>query len=266
MSTLKVLLSYAFVILSVNSHKDDNITLAKPTEGHLQFYEDNLGAIIHFNMQTFVPKNERKCANKWDPNTFDPYLLDTDVWLSSASSFGAKYAVMVCDHFSGFSTFPTSAHNYSVKYSQWQNGTGNVIEDFVKSAHKYNIRPAIYYSVHENWYYNICNFNYSNTTNNSQQLQQEFEDMIIQQLTEIVNIFNKYGSNTIGEIWFDDGVKQSLSFINRVNNFIVSEIMNSNPNATCHSCGAMVNTRYVSCSLCSHQTYSTKNFFKEYSG
>ena len=80
---------------------------------------------------------------KWNPNTFDPYLLDTDVWLSSASSFGAKYAAMVCDHFMGFSTFPTSAHNYSVKYSQWQNGTGNVIEDFRKSAYKYNNRPAL---------------------------------------------------------------------------------------------------------------------------
>ena len=217
-------------------------SLTKPTPAHLRFYEDNLAAMITFNMQTFVPQSQRNCCNTWNPDIFNPYLLNTDIWLQAAQSFGAKYAVLVCDHFSGFSMYPTSQHNYSVKYSLWKNGTGNVIKSFVESAYKYNIRPAIFYSVHENWYYNVSNFNISNDPNNPQQI--AFENMAMAQLQEIVSIYKQFGSKQVAEIWFDAGVKQSLSFINRVNQFIIDNTDQIN-SATCHSCGAMENTSNV---------------------
>ena len=233
-----------FLCWSIFENRSNGQNLAKPSAAHLQFYEDNLGIIIHFNMQTFVPVNERKCCNTWNQSQFNPYLLDTDVWLSTASLFGAKYIVMVCDHFSGFSTFPTKQHNYSVTHSKWKNGTGNVIKSFVKSAYKYNIRPAIYYSVHENWYYNVSNFNLSNNSNNPLQIQ--FENMALGQLQELYDIFLNDGlTKKMAEIWFDAGIKQSQEFINRVNNLIINNTILYNLTSTCHSCGAMKYTSNV---------------------
>ena len=55
-------------------------------------------------MQTFVERNDRNCPGVWSPQIFNPTQLDTDQWVAAASSWGAKYFVLVADHFSGFST------------------------------------------------------------------------------------------------------------------------------------------------------------------
>jgi hypothetical protein len=51
------------------------------------------------------------------------------------------------------------AHNYSVASSPWNSGRGNVVTDFIASCKKFNIRPAVYYSVHANWHEAVCEFN-----------------------------------------------------------------------------------------------------------
>eukprot|EP01084_Bolivina_argentea_P093419 168023_1 len=211
--------------------------LTKPTSAHLKFYQDNIGAMVTFNMQTFIQPSKRKCCNTWNPSVFNPFLLNTDIWVQAAQSFGAHYVVFVVDHFSGFSLYPTTAHNYSVKYSSWNNGTGNVIKNFVESAPKYNIRPAFFYSTHENWYYNVSNFNLSNQT-----LQQQFDTMALTQLNEIANIYQSFGPKYVAEIWFDAGVRQTLSFVNSVQSFVINKL---GTNATCHSCQNMPDTNVI---------------------
>ena len=113
---------------------------------HLRFHEDNLGAISHFGMQTFAPKSERRAkgfAERYPPSVFDPALLDTEQWVKTAASFGAKYYVLVADHFSGFALYNSNVSNYSVAHSPWRDGKGNVIADFVASCEKHNVRPAL---------------------------------------------------------------------------------------------------------------------------
>lgn len=132
--------------------------LLLPSTNHLKFHADNIGAIIHFNMQTMVPHSARHCCQTWNPSVFNPVELDTDQWLESISSFGGKYAIFVVDHFSGFAPYPTAQHNYSVAHSEWMQGKGDVVKDFVASCAKYKIRPGFYYSVHENWYANVSSF------------------------------------------------------------------------------------------------------------
>ena len=79
--------------------------LTRPSQAHLLFHEDNLGAISHFGMQTFLPRSKRGCGligHMPDPaTTFTPEQLDTDQWVKTAKSFGARYYVLVVDHFSG---------------------------------------------------------------------------------------------------------------------------------------------------------------------
>lgn len=212
--------------------------LATPSEPHLRFHEDNVGAISHFGMQTFAPKRERSAhqfASKFPPTAFTPRELNVDQWVSAAASFGAKYYVLVADHFSGFSLYPTAAHSYSIAHSP-QCPSKNIIADFVVSCLKHGLRPAFYYSVHENWYYNVSSFNLTDPGK-----QRAFEDMAMQQLAEIIQIFGRSGAD-VAEIWFDAGVRQSNAFVQRVNDFVAKEL----PSATCHSCGNMPDVHAVS--------------------
>jgi len=81
---------------------NSNYTLLLPSHNHLQFHDDNIGAIIHFNMQTYLSVQERRCCGTHDPSLFNPTQLSTDQWVSAAASFGARYVVLVVDHFSGY--------------------------------------------------------------------------------------------------------------------------------------------------------------------
>jgi hypothetical protein len=213
------------------------VALATPSEAHLRFHEDNLGAISHFGMQTFAPKGERHAAGfatRFPPSKFTPTKLSVDQWVRAAASFGAKYYVLVADHFSGFSLYPTKAHSYSIAHSP-DCPSRNIVADFVASCLQHGVRPAFYYSVHENWYYNVSSFNLTDPAK-----QRNFEDMAMQQLAEILQIFSDGGAEA-AEIWFDAGVRQAPAFVSRVNDFVASKM----PSATCHSCANMPDVHAV---------------------
>jgi alpha-L-fucosidase len=142
----------------------------------------------------------------------------------------------VADHFDGFSLYDTKAHNYSVGHSPWRHGSGNIIAMFVASCRKFGVRPAFYYSVHENWYEGISSFQVSDP-----EAQAAYEDMAMLQLREILQIFADGGAEP-AEIWFDAGVKQTDGFVARVNSWVSSQM----PNATCHSCSNMPDVHAVS--------------------
>lgn len=203
------------------------VSLATPSEAHLMFHEDNVGAISHFGMQTFKTRGARSCNTPaaWsDPALFNPVNLDTDQWVRTAKSFGAKYYVLVADHFSGFSLYNTSVHKYSVAHTPWRNGQADIIRDFAASCAKYDIRPGIYYSVHANWHEGVCSFNLTDPAK-----QAAFEDMAMVQLAEL----SRYFGESLAEIWFDAGVKQSDAFVKRVADFVATKLPST---ATCHSC------------------------------
>ncbi|MDE7152531.1 MAG: alpha-L-fucosidase [Candidatus Amulumruptor sp.] len=60
-----------------------------------------------------------------DASNFNPTQLDTDQWLEAASKLGARYAVLVAKHCSGFSLWPAAMHDYSVKKSPWKGDEGD---------------------------------------------------------------------------------------------------------------------------------------------
>ena len=84
-------------------------------------------------------------------DVFNPCELSTDQWVKAAKSFGAKYIIFTIDHFSGFLMWPSKTdYKYSVKYTKWREGKGDVLLDFIKSSKKYGLEHGVFYSVHNN--------------------------------------------------------------------------------------------------------------------
>lgn len=177
-----------------------NSKILVPNEVQKQWADAEIGVLIHFDMPVFVPDyNWRQWGTHPDASAFNPSQLNTDQWLETAQKLGAKYAVLVAKHCSGFSLWPTAAHEYSVKHSPWRDGKGDVVKDFVASCRKYGIRPGIYASTSANGYLWVDNPGL--VQKGSPVTQEEYNNIVTQQLTEL---WSNYGP--LFEIWFDGGV------------------------------------------------------------
>jgi alpha-L-fucosidase len=146
-------------------------------------------------------------VNKWretrdyqpSASVFNPHELDTDQWIRVAKSFGATYAVLVAKHCSGFSLWPTKAHEYSVKNSPWKNGQGDVVKDFIASCKKYDVKPGLYASASANAFCHVDNPGL--VLSGDTEEQKNYNEIVKTQLTEL---WSQYGD--LFEIWFDGGV------------------------------------------------------------
>ncbi len=178
-----------------------NLNPTLPTASQLKWADAEIGVIIHFDMQVFEP--DYQFRKQWgytpDLKVFDPPELNTDQWLETAKAAGAKYAILVAKHCSGFSLWPTLAHDYHVGNTPWQNGKGDIVADFFKSCRKYGIKPGLYCSAATNAYFNVDNP--GRVRSGKQAEQNAYNQMVESQLTEL---WSNYGD--IFEIWFDGGV------------------------------------------------------------
>ena len=142
---------------------------------------------MHFSICTFID-----C--QWDttiPNAtvFNPTDLDTDQWMSTAVLWGADTVCLTVRHVDGFALWPTKSSPYNIAAAtNFQNGTGDIVQDFVTSARKFGINPCFYI---------ILGFNiYANHTNvpGPQYLQD-------QQLA-LTELLTNYGP--ISRLWWDN--------------------------------------------------------------
>ena len=173
--------------------------IVRPNKIQQNWADAEIGVLIHFDMQVYEPDyNWRKYGSHPDPDTFNPVDLDTDQWLEAASKLGAKYAVLVAKHGSGFSLWPTEAHDYSVKNSSWRDGKGDIVADFVASCKKYGIKPGIYANTNANGYLHTDR---GIVAEGGPVSQVEYNAVVAKQLTEL---WSNYGD--LFEIWFDGGV------------------------------------------------------------
>jgi alpha-L-fucosidase len=172
-----------------------------PTKAQVKWAESEIGVLIHFDMPVFEPQYDfRKDWNYHpDASIFNPKELDTDQWIRAAKAAGAKYAVLVAKHCSGFSLWPTKAHPYSVKFSPWKNGQGDIVKDFIASCKKYGIKPGIYASTSANGYLKVDNP--GKVVSGDPEEQKKYNDIVKMQLTEL---WSEYGN--LFELWFDGGV------------------------------------------------------------
>ncbi len=169
-----------------------------PSPLQKEWADCEIGVLIHYDIPVFQPSFEWHDWNHTpDASLFNPTELDTDQWIRAAKSAGAKYAVLVAKHCTGFCLWPTKAHPYSVASSPWKNGKGDIVGDFVKSCKKYGLRPGLYYSTSANSYLGVDN---PGTPVAGKVTQEEYNKIVIQQLNEI---WKEYGE--LFEIWFDGG-------------------------------------------------------------
>lgn len=173
-----------------------------PTPQHEEWSDCELGVIIHHTLEIYnpqLPMNKWKCSPKELPaSIFTPKKVDTDQWLRAAKAMGAKYAVFVANHVTGFSMWPTEENNYSVKSASYKNGEADLVKEFIESCCRYNIKPGLYYSTGCNGYYGI---NDNNNLDTSTPKYKEYIKMVEAQLKEL---WSNYGE--LFEIWFDGGV------------------------------------------------------------
>ena len=171
-----------------------------PTPEQRAWADLEIGVIIHMDVQTFAPDYDFRKQRGYTPPgaVFAPMELDTDQWVRCAKAAGAKCAVLVAKHCSGFCLWPTDTHDYSIKQSPWKNGKGDVVGDFFASCEKYGLKPGLYYSASCNAYYNVDNP--GKVLSGDPQEQEAYNAMVLAQLAEL---WTRYGP--VFEIWFDGG-------------------------------------------------------------
>lgn len=200
MNIIKSTFFFLIVFISGSSCKREN-NLVLPTQSQLEWADAEIGALFHLDVQVFEPDYEWRKTRDYqpDPSVFDPQELDTDQWVKSAKAAGATYAVLVAKHCSGFSLWPTKAHEYSVKNSPWKNGRGDIVKDFIASCKKYDVKPGLYASASANAYFHVDNPGL--VLSGDPEEQKKYNEVVETQLTEL---WSEYGD--LFEIWFDGGV------------------------------------------------------------
>lgn len=184
------------ILLCQSCHKP----LICPDERQLAWADAEIGVLFHFDMPVFDSTYQwRNWGTHPAPEAFCPDSLDTDQWLQAALALGARYAILVAKHCSGFSLWPTEAHEYSVKNCPLKDGKGDIVADFIASCQKYDIKPGIYASTTANGYLHVDNPGL--VKEGSPVNQKEYNAIVVRQLTEL---WSHYGP--LFEIWFDGGV------------------------------------------------------------
>lgn len=175
---------------------------AKPTKQQLEWADMELGVLIHYCMEIYNPEfrayKTAAVRTELPPSIMNPTKLDTDQWIAAAHAMGAKYAVLVANHCTGFSLWQTKVNDYSCASMSWKNGKGDILADFIKSCEKYGLKPGIYYSTGCNGYYDI---NDERQMDYKSDFYQEYVKNVEAQVTEL---WSEYGK--LVEIWFDGGI------------------------------------------------------------
>ena len=162
-----------------------SVNLIRPTPLMAEWADREFGLIIHADLQIFDDRythSEQARGEVLDPYIFNPMELDTDQWVKAAVDAGAKYAVLVAKHCSGYCLWPTKVHDFCIRTSKWTDGKGDIVGDFFKSCEKYDIKPGLYYSASRNAY---CKAWAGRVLESSPYTQEEYNDIVIRQLTEL---------------------------------------------------------------------------------
>lgn len=175
---------------------------AKPTKQHLEWADMEIGVIIHYIMEIYNPDFKAyktdAVRTELSPDRFNPQKLDPEQWVRSAAELGAKYAVFVANHCTGFSLWQTKVNDYSCASMKWKDGKGDIFREFIDACRKYNIKPGVYYSTGCNGYYNI---NDEVRHDYKAEYYQNYVKCVERQLEEL---WSEYGE--MFEIWFDGGI------------------------------------------------------------
>ena len=120
-----------------------------PEQATLQHLE--MTAFLHFGLATFDGTEQGNMSDK--ATEFNPTNLTQDTvntWVSQLQAAGFKQAMLTAKHSTGFCLWPSASTNYcdnwSVKQSNWMNGSGDLVKMWTDAMHAAGMRVAMYLS------------------------------------------------------------------------------------------------------------------------
>lgn len=189
-----ILMFIAITVLQATAQPSKNPFL--PTPQQVAWSNAEIGVIIHLDINLYAPDTYRSEDKNTLPSlsAFYPAKLNTDQWIKAAKSAGAKYAIFVAKHGTGFANWPSKANDYNVGHTPWRHGKDDIVADFIKSCKKYGIKPGIYYSVNSSTLYQAGNHMPGPAL-------KAYNKIVLEQEKELWTHYGKWF-----EIWFDGGI------------------------------------------------------------
>lgn len=168
-----------------------------PSKSQVEWANSEIGVIITYDINVYAPETFDYSKKETLPplTVFKPTKLNTDQWVESAKKAGARYAVLVAKHGTGFCLWKTKAYDYHVGNTPFRGGEADILADFIKSCKKYGLKPGIYYNTNCNTLYG------AGYRSISDEERLKYNEIVYQQLKEL---WRNYGD--LFEIWFDGGV------------------------------------------------------------
>ena len=178
-------------------------SLARPTPEQAAWQDLELGLFIHYDLNVFQPGwNHRQYEKRPGPEVFHPRKLDTDQWMEAAKALGAKYAVFVAKHGSGFMCWQSDLYPFGMKQSPYKNGQGDIVGDFVGSCRRHGILPGLYAHMGCNGFLEVDNPGLVNRGKGGDPEKQARYAWTCEGMLN--ELWGRYGE--LAEIWFDGGV------------------------------------------------------------
>lgn len=178
-----------FIYKSYSQQPIEPIPSNKPSKYQQEQIQRKYGMFIHFGINTFW--SEEWTDGSKPPSSYKPPTIDADQWIHTARLAGMKYVLLVTKHVDGFCLWDSKYTTYDVGSSP--NKT-NVVAAVAQACKKYGVSMGIYYSLWDR---------HQDADLNNVSLDQAYNEYMINQITEIINIIKQYTSPV--EIWFDGG-------------------------------------------------------------
>ncbi len=175
-----------------------------PTAQQLAWQQAELGVLISYDLTVFHSKPYDQAKNRITPfqnlNIFNPDSLDTDQWIRSAKSFGAKFAVLTVTHETGFALYQSDVNPYCMKAIRFKDGKGDIVQEFVNSCRKYGVEPGLYVGIRWNSFFGVYDFKVQGEGEFAARRQAFYKNMCEEMVRELCT---RYGP--LFMIWFDGG-------------------------------------------------------------
>ncbi|XP_071707864.1 alpha-L-fucosidase 1-like [Rutidosis leptorrhynchoides] len=159
-----------------------------PSYSQLKWQQREIIFFHHFGVNTFT--DSEWGTGKENQKIFNPKGLNTAQWIDVAVQTGVSLSILTAKHHDGFCLWPSKYTDHSVIGSPLQNGHGDVVKEFTKSASNRGVDVGLYLSP-----WDRHDYRYGKNI--------AYNEYYMGQLQELLN---NYGN--VKEIWFD-GAKGS---------------------------------------------------------